>query len=189
MRPRHPAAFTLIELLVVISIIAILMGILLPTLQAVKTRSTKVVCSSNLKQIGYGIHLYTDAEKGIYPVARYMPEPFLSGTTDPPLMAKLEPFLPPPAATDARSAYRCGGDDGVFKLCATSYMYQSELGGMRIEQFFPVLVFNIPPSEVIVARDFDAGHFDLTGGGSIDVPSFHGLRNLLFADSHVGNFP
>ena len=44
--------FTLIELLVVISIIALLMSVLMPSLQRVKKQAKMVVCQSNLKQWG-----------------------------------------------------------------------------------------------------------------------------------------
>jgi len=49
---RQSQAFTLIELLVVISIITLLMAILLPTLQKVKSQVRAVVCQSNLRQWG-----------------------------------------------------------------------------------------------------------------------------------------
>jgi prepilin-type N-terminal cleavage/methylation domain-containing protein/prepilin-type processing-associated H-X9-DG protein len=57
MRPnRH--AFTLIELLVVISIIAILMAIMMPALQRVKSQAQEIGCRANLRQYGLAQTMY-----------------------------------------------------------------------------------------------------------------------------------
>jgi prepilin-type N-terminal cleavage/methylation domain-containing protein len=60
-------AFTLIELLVVIAIIAVLVGILLPSLASARETGRSVTCLSNLRQNYIACRVYADENKGIGP--------------------------------------------------------------------------------------------------------------------------
>lgn len=57
-------AFTLVELLVVIAIIALLVSMLMPALSKAKASAQKVVCASNIKDIGIAWQLYGEDFNG-----------------------------------------------------------------------------------------------------------------------------
>ena len=65
---RRKRGFTLIELLVVVAILALLMGILLPAINAAREQGRRAVCSQNEKNTGLGLFLYAHDWDGKLPL-------------------------------------------------------------------------------------------------------------------------
>ena len=88
-------AFTLIELLVVISVIAVLMGILIPILGRVRKQAKSVVCQSNLRQWGLAFQQYRAENRNRMPLSRhFLPVSDWDPTTwrTPPWLTLMQPY-------------------------------------------------------------------------------------------------
>lgn len=139
---RHRPAFTLIELLVVISVIAVLVGVLLPALKSSRETARRLQCLGNLRGIGMGLNVYmNERSKGLLPRVRPLHDSS-APKNDPSLLDVLATFVDAPMPRDRGDGtfdvvppYRCPMDawssdkDGkavppVYETSGTSYEYQ-----------------------------------------------------------------
>ena len=75
MNYKKKRAFTLMGLLVVISIIALLMSVLMPSLRMARKQAKAVVCQSNLKQWGLMFGMYVNDNDGRFNTGYSSPDP------------------------------------------------------------------------------------------------------------------
>ena len=132
--PRR-SGFTLVELLVVIGIVAVLIAILLPALQAAKERANRVKCASNLRQLGQALVIYYGDNKNQLPRLRFEDNGEYEYLFERPSAS--DPFADGPI-NDVTGAYflliryRLLAP-GVFVCPSTDHRVDS-LGGMRPDQ-------------------------------------------------------
>ena len=184
-RKSRQVGFTLVELLVVIGIIAVLIGMLLPSLQKAQAQARTVQCQSNLRQIGQMLTIYVNDSKGwMYPPGLGSGKPkdqrwpvfvFKPAVYNPPVMVC--PSDPDPAEQHSYIL-----NDHLY---ANGVRWTSKnLGGKT-------------SSDVIVMGEKKSQYDDYymnADNGAHDYPSRvefyrHGLRlgsNYLFMDWHVG---
>jgi prepilin-type N-terminal cleavage/methylation domain-containing protein/prepilin-type processing-associated H-X9-DG protein len=142
---RHKG-FTLVELLVVIGIIALLISILLPSLNRARETANRVKCASNLRQIGQAILLYANENKQQFPRT-----PFATSGT--------------PAPTWGTGGTVAGTPD-PFSGTVSQAQHGREQDNDVAAALFLLLRTQDITSEVFVCPSSNAEKWDYTGGAN-----------------------
>jgi prepilin-type N-terminal cleavage/methylation domain-containing protein/prepilin-type processing-associated H-X9-DG protein len=158
--PRRPQAFTLLEMMVVVSIIALLVSMLLPSLVQSRAKATQAICGTRLKGLMTAMHGYLQSYNDTFPVNgvimpkdhvpdmyRNVPERASQAETNiqkwRPEYGALWTFLggvnPPPGVTapplaneSARKAFTCPDD---WPLMLRSYPNGADSSGISTENY------------------------------------------------------
>jgi prepilin-type processing-associated H-X9-DG protein/prepilin-type N-terminal cleavage/methylation domain-containing protein len=140
-RRRPAGAFTLVEILVVVSIIAVLIGIILPSIGKARESGRRVRCVSNLKQLGHAISSYCMDNDGGFPGTAPAAAPPNSAdwvywrptTTTPP---EKDPFyfakspILKTLGTQDEGILRCPSDDAETRAYKYSYVMNYLMTGV-----------------------------------------------------------
>ena len=147
-RRLHTPGFTLIELLVVISIIALLVGILLPALGSARETAKRIKCLSNSKQITIAEVAYSTSNKEFF-------VPYMKTLDQHPSQYVINPTIIPPADGwwwTSRLVDDNFMDSGISFTCPT---FEPGKGGYNIEDV------NTDTDADMRARGWNEGHFGL----------------------------
>jgi prepilin-type N-terminal cleavage/methylation domain-containing protein len=204
---RKTDGFTLVELLVVISIIALLLGILLPGLNLARKYTKRVACRASLHDIGLALKMYLDDNRYTLPprTARRMPY----SVTEPtrmtpeegrvPIVKYLGPYLSVSYAELAQIGTKkvytkvlsCAGDNYngasqyFYKQQTSSYEYDpsDRISGQILDK--KSFRSGIKASDLAAMSDWFAFHGKQPEADKLD--SAVGSYNYLFCDIHVGD--
>ena len=213
---RH--GFTLIELLVVISIMALLMAILVPSLNHAREQSRRTACATNLQQIGVGFRGYLNESSDRLPYASYMPSvgpaPLDAGSKPIYFADVMLPFLGKQAKVfECRSDTPGRTDRGVpnegksyFQSERSSYEYLGTKAIVRINDEMTLLMGkSTAEAASLLGRPRHPPHPGEPAHPAVKVPentfyicrdyeNFHGqggkpgARRYLYTDGHVTDF-
>ena len=206
------SAFTLIELLVVISIIAILIGILLPILGRGKDEAKAIACGSNLRQMAIGLKVYEQDFRGSGPYAGGIID---WGQRDPDTnnrswMEQIHDYLENKEFFSGCGAYPNDSPYHYFLSSRAEYVHNVERGASTVQTQrggveerlirFPSAFVSLGDNQLAsfdgggtnLQLDADKDNYTLNAifgeGPNFWEPQHSGTLNVAFADGHVARF-
>jgi prepilin-type N-terminal cleavage/methylation domain-containing protein len=194
---RARRGFTLIELLVVIAIIAVLAAMLFPAFSQAREGARRIVCVSNMRQIGMGLQMYAQDHNETLPDASSadvtnFAENSASGAS---VLATLAPYIGSTQIFVCPSARVAGGSDAPTTASDSNYMANGVVAGKRLASL-PTpdsLIYmqeNLERSNIARLRPMRSGtqftQWHQTQSGREQFSNLH-LEGgvLLFGDGHV----
>jgi prepilin-type N-terminal cleavage/methylation domain-containing protein/prepilin-type processing-associated H-X9-DG protein len=192
--PITKRAFSLVELLVVIGIIAVLISLLLPSLNRAKRQANSLQCKSNMRQVGVQLSLYASQNRGfLYPVGPIDPLTREYGTlgSQLPRDQRWPVYVFKPARWDPPELL-CPEDPDAAER--HSYVLNKHLAKdpRELVKYSSRLPNGRPPTEVVVMGEkitLEEDYYMEEGDYLRLVERYrHGLRsgsNYLYMDGHV----
>ncbi len=188
-------AFTIVELLTTVAIITTLMAVLLPSLKAARDTAKSVVCSTHLKEIGNGVHMYANsynndiprgppvtagASAGIFDTINKASNHGILFSTK--SLPSLEPFYCSEATFYRKEGNPVNGSSGIdswgVSTTSSSYLWRNASGGALNKR----KIIDYSSMDALALENnfyLDAGRYnEHFSGGDLFV-------NILFGDGHV----
>ena len=178
--------FTLVELLVVIAIIALLLSIMMPSLQKARESAKKVVCTSNTRQIGVAMGVYIQNNSGCLPGPG---SEYTICIEAPPgkatITGQLRDFMQLKNWQCPSDKLFWGKPTGIPELpTSTSFMYNvKRMYGLPVSQGQNRMIvrYTRPSIEQIVAEQYN-----MPIAKPVKMKYFHKTgTNVLFLDTHL----
>jgi prepilin-type N-terminal cleavage/methylation domain-containing protein/prepilin-type processing-associated H-X9-DG protein len=195
---RGRSGFTLIELMIVVGIIAVLAGLLLPTVGWARTRAQQAACTSNLAQLGAATLIYATLEGGRLPASQNW------GTSKPERSSawfvQLPKLMSEKRINRPGTIFQCpafsGAPPGLIRNeVAKSYKMNIELDRWRANgrgayRHRPFYLNRISDAQQVVLfvdgiTSGGAGQWGYAGPKQVDDVRHAGWAAILFADGHA----
>ena len=159
---------SLVELLVSIGLIAVLVSLGFPFIQRIRNQAHAAKCSTKLRQIGIGLHLYLCEHNRTFPNLAAGRESL--DDTDTPV---LETLLVNGEYLSDKTLFNCPSDHEFYRATGSSYFWNTLVNGQRMGN---MNLMGIIKQEAGIPIVSDKENFHKHIGGEV---------NILYADGHT----